>query len=396
MSFVRFQRLSAILLVTMWPLVGFYGCGSAPQLEVLPPPEVFVGHPLEKNVTEFLEFRGITEAREFVEVRARAEGWLDKVNFEPGSRVNSGSLLFVIDPRPYQVRVDQSLAALKGQEAELLLKQANLRRAQQLLSTSSISQQQFDVQSAEEAVARSQVGIAEAAVEKANLDLSYTRVTAPINGRLSRNYVDVGNLVGAKEKTLLTEIINDDTIFVYFDVSERDFLMLMRRWPRIQTKTPSNLDKPAAYLLLADQSGMPHEGRIDYVEPRLDPSTGTLRVRAVFPNENRLLVSGLFGRIRVRLGEKKALLVPELAVGIAQAGRFVLVVNEDNIVEQRLVETGQLEGTLRVIEKGLKPDERVVVNAIQRATPGAKVTPRQTSIEPAPQGPGTTTQSSGM
>jgi RND family efflux transporter MFP subunit len=140
---------------------------------------------------------------------------------------------------------------------------------------------------------------------------------------------------------------------------------------------------------------MPHEGRIDYVEPRLDPSTGTLRVRAIFSNENRLLVSGLFGRVRVRLGEKKALLVPELAVGIGQAGRFVLVVNDDNLVEQRLVETGQLEGTLRVIKNGLKPDERVVINAIQRATPGAKVTPKKTSIEPVPQKPGSTNPSSG-
>lgn len=395
MPFVRVQRLSAILLAALWLLGGLYACSSAPQLEVPPPPEVFVSLPLEKNVTEFLEFRGITEAREFVEVRARAEGWLEKVNFEPGSRVTVGSLIFLIDPRPYQVRVDQSAAALKGQEAELLLKQANLRRAQQLLATNSISQQQFDVQSAEEAVARSQVGIAEANLEKANLDLSYTRVTAPINGRLSRNYVDVGNLVGAKEKTLLTEIINDDSIFVYFDVSERDFLMLLRRWPRIQAERPSNADAPRAYLFLADESGVPHEGHIDYLEPRLDPSTGTLRARAVFPNEDRMLVSGLFGRVRVRLAEKKAMLVPELAVGIGQSGRFVLVVNDDNLVEQRLVETGHLEGALRVIKNGLKPDDRVVINAIQRANPGAKVTPKKTLIESAPQEPGSTNQSSG-
>ncbi len=395
MPYVSCRRLCAILLAGLWPLTGMFGCGSERQPQVPPPPEVIVSHPLEKRVTEFLEFPGTTAALEFVEIRARVEGWLDSVNFEPGARVEKGALLFVIDPKPYQAQVDQNEAALRGREADKQLRDANLQRARQLLSTGSISQQQYDVQSAEELVAGSQVGIAKANLEKAKLDLSYTRLTAPITGRVSRNYVDVGNLVGAKDKTLLTEIVNDDSVYVYFDVSERDLLMLMRRWPRIQTEKPSDREKPPAYLQLADESGYPHEGKIDFSEPRVDPSTGTLRARAVFPNEKKLLVPGLFARVRVPLEEKEALLVPELAVGIAQAGRYVLVVNKDQVVEQRLVETGQLEGTLRVIVKGLNKDDWVVVNAIQRARPGAKVTPKESSIESPPKQTGKAAPSSG-
>ncbi len=383
MPYLSCRRLSTILLVGLWPLIGLLGCGKEPQPRVQPP-EVIVSRPLKKKVTEFLEFPGTTSALEFVEIRARVEGWLESVDFKPGARVEKGDLLFVIDPKPYQAQVDQNEASVKGREADLSLKEANLKRSRQLLSTGSISQLQYDVQTAEELVADSQVGIAKANLEKAKLDLSYTSVTAPITGRVSRNYVDVGNLVGAKDKTLLTEIVNDDSVYVYFDMSERDLLMLMRRWPRIQTETPSDRDRPPAYLQLADESGYPHEGKIDFAEPRIDPSTGTLRVRAVFPNEKKLLLPGLFGRVRVPLVEKEALLVPELAVGIAQAGRYVLVVNKDRVVEQRLVETGRLEGTLRVIDKGLKEDEWVVVNGIQRARPGAKVIPKESSIESTP------------
>lgn len=395
MAHVSCRRLSAILLVGLWPFIGIFGCGAAPKVEAPPPPEVIVSHPLKKKVTDFLEFPGTTAALEFVEIRARVEGWLESVNFVPGSRVEKGALLFVVDPKPYQAQVDQNEAALKGKEADLGLKEANLKRAEQLLSTGSISRLQYDVQSAEQLVAESQVGIAKANLEKSQLDLSYTRITAPIAGTVSRNYVDVGNLVGAKDKTLLTEIVNDDSVYVYFDVSERDLLMLLRRYPRIQSEVAADREKAPAFLQLADESGYPHEGKIDFAEPRVDPSTGTLRVRAIFPNEKKLLVPGLFGRVRVPLEDKEALLVPELAVGIAQAGRYVLVVNKEHVVEQRLVETGRLEGTLRVIEKGLKPDEWVVVNGIQRARPGGKVTPKESSIAPTPQETGKASPSSG-
>ena len=380
-------RLSTVLIFVALASLGILGCSEKAQVSLPRPAEVIVSHPLKKEVTQYLEFTGTTAALEFVEIRARVEGWLDGVHFSPGSRVKKGDLLFVIDPRPFQAQVDQSEAALKGKQADLKLKQANLKRAEQLLSTSSISRLQYDVQKAEESVAVAQVGIAEADLKKAKLDLAYTQLTAPIDGRVSRNYVDIGNLVGAKEKTLLTEIVNDSSVYVYFDVSERDLLMLLRMWPNIETEKPSDRAKPPAYLQLADETGYPHAGNVDFAESRVDPSTGTLRVRAIFSNEKGLLVPGLFGRVRVPIVQKEALLVPELAVGFSQAGRYVLVVNKDQIVEQRPVKTGQLEGTLRVIEEGLAKDEWVVVNGIQRARPGARVSPKESTISATAQAP---------
>ncbi|HTY25510.1 MAG TPA: efflux RND transporter periplasmic adaptor subunit [Desulfomonilaceae bacterium] len=375
------MRLSVIVIFVALACMSMLGCGEKAQVAVPPPPEVIVSHPLKKEVTQYLEFTGTTAALEFVEIRARVEGWLESINFTPGSKVKKGDLLFVIDPRPFQAQVDQDEAALKGKQADLQLKQVNLKRAQQLLSSASISQLQYDQQSAEEAVANAQVGIANADLDKAKLYLDYTQVTSPTAGRVSRNYVDLGNLVGAAgDKTLLTEIVNDTSVYVYFDVSERDLLMILRKWPRIETEATSEREKPPAYLQLADETGYPHEGKVDFVESRVDPSTGTLRVRAIFSNDGGLLVAGLFGRIRVPMEKKEAFLVPELAVGISQAGRYVLVVNKDRIVEQRLVKTGQLEGTLRVIEGGLDKNEWIVVNGIQRARPGAKVSPKESTI----------------
>ncbi len=373
-------RLSSVITLIALACMSIVGCSDKAQVTMPPPAEVIVSHPLKKEVTQYLEFTGTTAASEFVEIRARVEGWLESMHFTPGARVKKGDLLFVIDPRPFKAQVDQSEAALKGREAELQLKQANLKRAQQLLSSASISQLQYDVEWANESVAVAQVGIAKADLEKTKLDLAYSQVTAPLDGRVSRNYVDVGNLVGAKEKTLLTEIVDDSLVYVYFDVNERDLLMLIRKWPRLESESASDKEKPAAYLQLADETGYPHTGKVDFVESRLDPSTGTLRVRAIFVNDKGLLIPGLFGRVRIPLEKKEALLLPELAVGISQAGRYVLVVNKDHIVEQRLVKTGQLDGDLRVVEEGLADDEWVVVNGIQRARPGAKVTPKESAI----------------
>ncbi|AFM24914.1 efflux RND transporter periplasmic adaptor subunit [Desulfomonile tiedjei] len=389
------MRLPGVLILIAFISLSIVGCSEKPQVATPSLPEVYVSKPLKKEVTQFLEFTGTTAALEFVEVRARVEGWLQSIHFESGARVKKGDLLFVIDPRPFQAQVDQAQAALKGKEADLQLKQANLKRAQQLLASASISQLQYDIQNADESVALAQVGIAKADLEKAKLDLAYTQLTAPIDGRVSRNMVDIGNLVGAKDKTLLTEIVNDSSVYVYFDVSERDILMLIRKFPNIEREAESDRNRAPAYLQLADETGYPHEGRIDFVDPRVDPSTGTLRVRAIFANDKGLLVSGLFGRIRVPIEKKDAVLVPETAVGIGQGGRYVLLVNKDNVVELRPVKTGQLEGTLRVIQEGLTKDDWVVVNAIQRARPGLKVAPKESSISAPSQETGKAAPSSG-
>jgi len=373
---VRFYRkILALCLIG----AALAGCQQRRETRELAPPEVIVSHPTSKEVTDFLEFTGNTAALESVEIRARVKGWLQSVNFEPGARVKKGDLLFLIDPRMFQAQVDQFQAQLQGKKADLNLQDTNLRRAEQLLASASISQLQYDVQNAQEAVAKAQVGISEADLEKAKLDFDYTKVTAPIDGKVSRNFVDAGNLVGAGTETLLTKVVNTDSIYAYFNVSERDVLKLKKMTPPEDPESGKRSWKIEVYLSLSDETGFPHVGAIDFIEPELDPNTGTLQARAIFSNEKGLLLPGLFVRIRVPIEKREALLVPELAIGSAQAGMYLLVVNKDNVVEQRLVKTGQLDGALRVIEEGLKPDDWVIVNGIQRARPGGKVTPQKNS-----------------
>ncbi|MCX5862145.1 MAG: efflux RND transporter periplasmic adaptor subunit [Deltaproteobacteria bacterium] len=379
---------NCIIIMTMC-FVGavILGCEQRGQTRQLVPPEVVVSHPTSKDVTEFLEFTGITAALESVEIRARVKGWLQSVNFQPGAKVKKGDLLFLIDPRMFQAQVDQYQAQLEGKKADLNLQETNMRRAEQLLGSASISQLQYDTQRAQDAVAKAQVGISEADLERTKLDLEYARVTAPIDGNASRNLVDAGNLVGAGNETLLTKIVNESSVYAYFNLSERDALKLKKMTPPENSESGERTWKIKVYLALSDETGFPHEGKIDYWEPELDPKTGTLQARAIFSNENGLLMPGLFARVRVPVQKENALLVPELAVGVAQAGMYVLVVNKDNVVEQRLVKTGQLDGVLRIIGEGLKQDDWVIVNGIQRARPGAKVNPQKAPEEPRPSQP---------
>jgi RND family efflux transporter MFP subunit len=197
--------------------------------------------------------------------------------------------------------------------------------------------------------------------------------------------VDEGNLVGATAKTLLTEVVNDTQVYVYFDVSERELLTLSRLYPRRREDTERNVRDIPVFMQLADEKDFPHKGKMDFAEPRIDPSTGTLQARAIYDNKDGILLSGLFARVRVPYLTEDALLVPEVGVGISQVGRYVLVVNKDNVVEQRIVETGPLKGQMRVIRKGLKKDDRVIIKGIQRARPGRKVRPKEaTGAEETP------------
>jgi membrane fusion protein (multidrug efflux system) len=232
---------------------------------------------------------------------------------------------------------------------------------------------------AESLVKKAQAQIAEANLQKARLNLSYTNIKAPISGLTTRPYIDDGNLVGASETTLLTEIVNNEKIYFYFDLSERDYLELRRMFP--DARPEKGRQRIKVHAQLADEKGFPHLGRIDFSEPKLDPSTGTLTARAIFDNKDRIMVAGMFGRIRIPIRRREAALVPEIAIGTSQAGRYLLVVGEKNIVEQRLVDLGAQKGTLRVIEKGVNRDDLIVVNAIQRARPGAPVNPQMTRIK---------------
>jgi len=361
------------------------GCGSGTSKFVPPPPpEVVVSAPVEREVTDYVEFTGNTAAFESVDIRARVEGFLEKINFKPDARVKAGDLLFVIDPKPFQAQVDEASARLQAKSAARDLAQVQFDKAKQLYDSASVSEIQYLEQKAKRDMAEADVSQAKADLEKAELNLGYTSVMSPINGRVSRNLVDVGNLVGAVEKTLLTTVVNDDLAYAYFNVSEADLLVLARKYPPEERGKDERPAAPAA-LALADESGFPHQGQVDYVDNKVDPNTGTIQARAVFENKSGILMPGLFARVRVPLDTRKAYLVPDVAVGIDQGGRYVLVVGADNVVDKRPVTVGHVVDRMRVIEKGLGPNDQVIVNGMQRARPGGKVTPVKPSAS-APTG----------
>ena len=384
MSFSNLRNIYWPLLIL---LLAVSGCEKGTDSFVPPPPpEVTISLPVKHEVTDYLEFTGNTKAVESVEIRARVQGFLDKMNFQPGQNVKAGDLLFIIDPRPFKARVDQQEAALKVREAALNLAQVKEEKAANLLKTSSISEISFLEDKANRDMALAHVGAAKADVEEAQLQLDYTQVKSPINGRVGRNLVDLGNLVGAQEKTLLTTVVNDSSIYAYFNISENDLLMIARLYGREGRGGSTQGYETPCFLALADEKDFLHPGKIDFVDTQIDSSTGTLTIRAVFTNKSGILLPGLFVRLRVPLKKREALLITNLAVGIDQGGRYVLVVNNDNVVEQRTVTIGQEIDGLRVIESGLAPEDWVITNGVQMARPGTKVTPVKASgprTEPA-------------
>ncbi|MDD3471556.1 MAG: efflux RND transporter periplasmic adaptor subunit [Syntrophaceae bacterium] len=363
-------RILQLVSLTLFTLI-LFGCGSEPAPVAPPPPEVTVSKPEKREVIRSLNFTGTISAFQKVEIRARVQGFLEKINFTPGAFVNEGTLLFVIDPRPYQAKVDQATATMEAKKASLYLAQVEYDKARQLESKDAISQIKLIEQTAKRDVARAELAQAEADLQAASLDLEYTQVKTPISGNVARNLVDLGSLVGAQEKTLLTTVVNDKSVYVYFSASEQDLMPLIRD----ENKAPER--NPKLFIGLSDEKDYPHEGHIDYADPEIDPSTGTLQIRGVFTNEKGLFVPGMFVRVKVPVQKIEAVLVPDIAIQSGQGGKFVLVVNDKKIVEQRMIQTGQLDGRMRVILEGLKENEWVIVNGIRRARPGEPVNPIQ-------------------
>jgi len=353
------------------------GCGKPPApVAGLPKlPEVVVALPVVRQVTDYEDFTGRTEAKAAVEVRARVTGYLERVLFKEGTEVKQGDPLFEIDPRSYQAELQRAEATLAQSQARLQRCERDLKRANALLPQNAISQDDFDLISGDREEAAAAVKLAEASRDLAQLNLSFTRVTAPITGRISRQLIDPGNLVKADE-TALTTIVSMDPIYAYFDQDERTLLRVRRLVRAGVLKTIQEASVPVL-LGLVDEEGFPHEGRIDFADNRVDAMTGTLRLRGVFANPQRMLSPGLFVRIRLPIGvAHPAVLVPEQALGTDQGQNFVYVVNGKDEVVQRTVNVGPLEGGLRVIEHGLAKDERVIVNGLQRVRSGVKVQPR--------------------
>ena len=347
-----------------------------------PPPKVTVSQPILREVVEWDEYTGRLEAVESVEIRARVSGYLQSVHFTDGAVVKKGGLLFVIDPRPYQAELNRSKAALEQAIAQSERAQKDLARVRQLVKWRAVSQEEVDTRAAEQRQAEEAVKAARAAVEAEQLNVEFTQVKAPISGRISREFVTVGNLIngGSADSTLLTRIVSLDPIYCYFDVDERSYLKYSRLWQN-GTHAASRTAKITVDLGLADETGFPHQGHLDFIDNRLDSNTGTMTGRAIFPNTDQTLIPGLFARLRLPGSQQyEALLLPDEAIGTDQTQRFAFVVNEQNTVEYRKVELGPMNDGLRVIRNGLKPEEWVIVNGVQRVRTGTKVDPQQQVI----------------
>lgn len=367
------RRLALVILPALVLLS--YGCKDKKAAYVPPPPPtVTVQKPVQRTVTEFAEYTGHTEAVATVQLRARVEGFLDSINFEPSTKVKKGQLLFVIDPRPYQAKVDQAKAKVATSEAELKAARATLLRKERAYKDRAVSEVEVIQARADMAKAEAGVQAAKADLESAMIDLGYTHIHSPIDGRISRNLVDVGNLVGAGEATHLTTVVQDDPIYVYFYISEDDLLFYLSHPEHRGSREDPQVE---VFMGLGNDKGYPHRGKVDYVDNQVDPDTGTIQVRAIFPNPDEKIFPGLFAKLRLPYAKiKDALLVPETALGFDQGGRYLLVVNGENKVEFRRVELGPLQDDgLRVIRKGLKAGERVIIKGVQRVRPGIKVTP---------------------
>ena len=362
------------------------GCGKKEEAAAPPPPPVTVANPTKKLTTDWDEFTGRFDAVEQVEIRARVTGFVTKVAFTDGAMVKTGDLLYEIDPRQYQAAAQQAQGALDDARAKVVLAQRELDRATTLIKTQAISENIVDQRSQALAAAQAATLQAEGALKQALLNVEYTKVVAPIDGRVSRHLVTVGNLVQGSESgaTLLTSIVSLNPIYVYFDMDEAVYQRNSRLW--FEGKRPSSRDTPnPVQITLTGETKPSHEGKMNFLDNRLDVGTGTLRGRAVVDNRDLSILPGQFARVRViASGEYEALLLPDTAIATDQSRKIVFVVKADDTVEARPVVLGPLDDGLRVIREGLKPEDRVIVDGLQRARVGAKVTPKAPAAPATP------------
>lgn len=354
-------------------LTVFSGCKKSEPEK--PAPAVTVAVPVEQDVVEWDEYPARLESPETATVAARVGGLIVGAPFEEGALVNKGDLLFVIDDRPFKADLDAKLADVARAKAAWAEASAKFERYQLVRGTKAISAQDFDQAQAALKQTEAQVAVAKAATEISSLSLEWTRVTAPISGRIGRKLVTVGNLIagGAGQTTALTTITSVDPIYCYANISERDYLKYRALKKKQTGAAPAQV--PAA-IGLENEAGFPHKGRLDFIDNRVDPALGTMQIRGIIPNRDGALTPGLFVRMQIPGSEKyRALLVPDSAVGTDQASRFLLIVGADDTVEARPVKIGALFGDLRAITDGLKTGERVVINGLQAARPKTKVAP---------------------
>jgi membrane fusion protein, multidrug efflux system len=375
-----FPPLALLLAVTV------SGCDKpATQAAAPPPAPVTVAQPTKRVVTDWDEFTGRFEAMEEVQIRARVGGFVNSIEFKDGDFVKPGDLLYVIDSRPFEAVALQADGQLADARAKAELARRELERALTLVTTSAVSESSVDQRRQTLQAAHAAEMQAEGALKAAKLNVEFTHVIAPITGRISRHLVSVGNLVQGADggATLLTSIVSLDPIYIYFDMDEATYLKYNKLW--FEGKRPSSRDTPnPVYVTLANETKPSHEGKMDFLDNRMDVSTATLRSRAIIPNKDLSILPGQFGRVRlIGSAPYEALLLPDAAIATDQSRKIVFVVNDENIVEVRTVILGPLDGGLRVIREGLKAEDKVIIDGIQRARVNAKVAPHPPKAEPA-------------
>jgi len=372
-------RWSAVL-----PLLalGLAGCGQA-EPPPPTPPEVTVATPLRRDVTYYNDFTGRTASVQRAEIRARVRGFLERMNFVPGDFVKKGQLLFLIEPEPYQAQHAQAEASLKSAEANRDRANSDLERLEEAIKTNAVSQQDVTRARAELAQAEASVLSSSAELAQAKIQLNYTEVRSPVTGKVDRNLVDLGNLVGQTQATLLTTVVQMNPLWVYFDLPESTVLEFLADLRRMGVESPRDLDdeevREAVKFFVGTQvdEGFPHEGHLDFLSNTVNAATGTVEVRGVVPNDDLLLLPGVFVRVRVpgRL-LPDSILVSERAIGTDLGGKYVMVVGDENVVEQRYIELGPREDDGYVVAvTGLEGDESYIVNGLLRARPGFPVSP---------------------
>jgi RND family efflux transporter MFP subunit len=346
-----------------------------------PPPKVEVALPAQRAITRYLEATGNTAPVKTVDLVARVQGFLQAINYQDGTLVKEGSTLFTIEPETYKLKLEQAQAAEAGVQASLKQTEADYKRQSDLVARQAVSQATLDTSTAARDNAQANLQQAQVNTRIAEVNYGYTKVVAPFDGIVSAHLVSVGELVGAASPTQLATIVALDPIYVNFTVNEQDVLRIRAEAAR-KGLTANDLRQLPLEVGLQTEDGYPHKGKLDYASPTVNQSTGTLAVRGVMPNADRVLLPGYFVRVRVPFGEQSnVLLVPDTALGSDQSGRYLLVVTGENVVEQRKVQTGPLDGDLRVIESGLKADDRVVIAGLLRAIPGQKVDPQLQEIK---------------
>jgi multidrug efflux system membrane fusion protein len=353
------------------------GCERSKPQTAASPPNVSVMQPIERTIVEWDEYIGRLESPETVEIRARVSGYLDKVHFKEGKEVKKGDLLFTIDQRPYQAEFDHAEAESQRASSQTELAKNDAERAKRLIGTKAISEEDYDTKLKTYLAAQATEKSAKATLVSAKLNLEFTQIRAPISGRISRAAITEGNLVSSgiagSGATLLTTIVSLDPLYLYGDADERailKYLQLRREGKRVSARD----EQIPAEMGLANETGFPHKGYMDFVDNRVDPTTGTTRARGVFSNADHSLSPGFFGRIRIPgSGKYPALLIPDRALGSDQAQKFVYVVNAEKKVEFRPVKIGPMIDGVRVVREGLKPGEQIIVEGLLRVRPGVVV-----------------------